>query len=345
MSAKANYFKIGVFVIAATVIIIAGIVVLGAGELFRPEVLVETYFDDSVQGLDIGSPVKFRGVQIGRINFIGLAAREYSTQRRYILIRISIFPDALWLREKSIMTSLMAEEIEKGLRVRLTPQGVTGTAYLEADYLDPRRFKPLAFEWQPHYPYIPSAPSTITRFSESLDRIMRNLEQINVLGIATGIEETLTAIRKTLDDANLQGIGEEAEQFLAELRRTNIQLEHLIDTEITPALATFHRITDKSEEPLGQAVESIRETSQGIHELSRDLRAFSGGLPDVTDQLRTTLRRLDDLLYTQQQNLEATTDNIRVISENLKELSQNSKKYPSQILFGAPPAPSKVGAQ
>ena len=63
MSAKANYFKIGIFVISATIITIIAIVFLGAGAIFKKKLMVETFIDGSVQGLDVGSPLKLRGVK------------------------------------------------------------------------------------------------------------------------------------------------------------------------------------------------------------------------------------------------------------------------------------------
>ena len=51
---KLSYFKIGLFVISATVLAVIGIIVLGVGSVFQRAALVETYIEESVQGLDIG---------------------------------------------------------------------------------------------------------------------------------------------------------------------------------------------------------------------------------------------------------------------------------------------------
>ncbi len=51
MSAKANFFKIGIFVISATIIAVIAIVVLGVGTLFKEKIFFETYIEGSVQGL------------------------------------------------------------------------------------------------------------------------------------------------------------------------------------------------------------------------------------------------------------------------------------------------------
>ena len=70
MSQRMNYYKIGLFVISSIVIISIFIIVLGAGNLFQKNLFLETYFDESIQGLDVGSIVKFRGVKIGTVKEI-----------------------------------------------------------------------------------------------------------------------------------------------------------------------------------------------------------------------------------------------------------------------------------
>ena len=70
MSEKPGYFRIGLFILIALAILVAGLVALGAGAFLRQRIYIETYVNASVQGIDIGSPVKFRGVQIGRVSGI-----------------------------------------------------------------------------------------------------------------------------------------------------------------------------------------------------------------------------------------------------------------------------------
>ncbi|HEX5022304.1 MAG TPA: MlaD family protein, partial [Candidatus Binatia bacterium] len=84
---KLSYFKIGIFVISATVIGVFGLLVLGVGSILQKKALVETYIDESVQGLDVGSRLKFRGVPVGSVEQISLTSAEYATRRQYVLVR------------------------------------------------------------------------------------------------------------------------------------------------------------------------------------------------------------------------------------------------------------------
>ena len=353
MSTATHYFKIGLFVIIAVIIGIVTVVILGAGSLFQKTITMETYIDGSVQGLSIGAPVKFRGVQIGKVTQIAVVSWEYNTHLSYILVRSSIPADKNWFKNVETTEKYFKREAAKGLRVRLATPGVTGTAFLEVDYLDPRRNPPLKHNWRPEYPYLPSAPSYITQISDSLARIMTSLEDINILGITSRLERTLDTMTNTLESANIEWISKEAHQLLAELRETNKHLDQIIvgrDIEDLVAdarstVAGARRIVETSEKPIQQFLGSLKQTTKSVNSLAGKLDSTSTHLPEAMAQLRVSLRRLDNLLSLPQADLEETLENIRLISENLKKLTEESRRYPSYILFGKPPTHIKPGAK
>ena len=225
---KASYFKIGLFIIVGTIIAVLGVVALGVGTIFQKKILVETYIDESVQGLDVGSPVKFRGVPVGKVETISLTSAEYPTKRRYVLVRIGLTTKIFQAPLSDAGSPSFVAEVEKGLRVRLVSQGVTGAAYIEADYQDPTRNPPLEIDWQPRYPYVPSSLSRITQLSESLDKILRSVETIDIGRLVGGLEKSLLTITKVAEGANFDKLGGEASAFLTEVRETNRQLKGLI---------------------------------------------------------------------------------------------------------------------
>jgi phospholipid/cholesterol/gamma-HCH transport system substrate-binding protein len=344
-----SYFKIGLFVISALVIVVAGIILLGVGTIFRKQVLVETYIEESVQGLDIGSPVKFRGVEVGKVEQITLTSVEYPTRRRYVLVRAGLYPAMFEYPLVEAPSPGFMAEVEKGLRVRLAAQGLTGIAYLEADYLDPQRYPPLPIDWQPSHPYIPSARSTITRLTESVDRILRNLESIDIQRLTEVMESSLMAVTKFTEAANLEKIGPQINAILADLAYTNKQLRELIGgPQIRTAIAdaslaaqTAREIMLKAEKPLNQILSDLPHTSEKIQKLVGQLESASGDIPEAAGHLKQTLRRLDRFIASQQRDLETTVGNLREISENVKEITEDAKTYPGQVFFGAQPPPAK----
>ncbi len=347
---KLSYFKIGLFVISATVIGIIGVVVLGVGTVFQKNALVETYIDESVQGLDVGSPVKFRGVPVGRVEQISLTSAEYSTRRQYVLVRIAISSNMFQFPVNDPNSPALKSELDRGFRIRLAAQGLTGVAYLETDYLDPERNPPLEIDWQPYYPYIPSTRSRITQLSEAVERILQNIGDINISQLSESIEKSLAAMTRLADSANLEKIGSQANALLSEVRETNRQMNALLNSpelkatmvDASAAMGRARQIVERAEKPLNQMLADLPQASESLNRLVKRLDSVSNDLPDSTAQLRQTLQRLNRLIANQQRDIEKTVDNLRAVSENMKEVTDNSKKYPSQVLFGAPPPPSKV---
>lgn len=345
-----SYFKLGLFVISATVIGIIGVVVLGGGKFFQKKNIVETYIDESVQGLDVGSPVKFRGVLVGNVEEISLTGVEYSTPRSYVLVRVGISRNVFHFPLTDPEDPAFVAEIKRGLRVRLAPQGLTGQAYLEADYLDPKQNPPLAIDWSPNYAYIPSARSKITQFSDAIERILRNVEQIDVQRITAAMENSLNTIDKLAGSVNFDKIGMQVSTLLTELRDTNRQLKEIVAApelkaaikDASVAASTAREILERADKPLTQLVNDLPKASEGINRLIQRLDSVSADLPETSAQVRETLQRLNRLIFSQQRDIEKTVENLRAMSENMKEITDNSKQYPAQTLFGAPPPAAKA---
>jgi uncharacterized coiled-coil protein SlyX len=183
-----------------------------------------------------------------------------------------------------------------------------------------------------------------------VDRILRNIEDINLQRLTQGIEKSLSTITKVAESANLEKIGQQTTLLLAEVRETNRQLSDIVGgtdlkntmKDAAAAAVMARQILERIDEPLTQVVADLPKTSEGINRLVGRLNSVAADLPETGIQLKQTLQRVNRLLAGQQRDIEKTVQNLRAISENMKELTDNSRRYPSQILFGAPPPPSKV---
>jgi ABC-type transporter Mla subunit MlaD len=287
---------------------------------------------------------------VGRVEQISLTSAEYSTRRQYVLVRIAISSNMFQFPVNDPNSPTLKSELDRGFRIRLAAQGLTGVAYLETDYLDPERNPPLEIDWQPYYPYIPSTRSRITQLSEAVERILQNIGDVNVSQLSESIEKSLAAMTKLADSANLEKIGSQANALLSEVRETNRQMNALVSgpelkatmADASAAVGRARQIVERAEKPLDQMLADLPQASASLNRLVKRLDSVSNDLPDTTAQLRQTLQRLNRLIANQQRDIERTVDNLRAVSENMKEVTDNSKKYPSQVLFGAPPPPSKV---
>jgi ABC-type transporter Mla subunit MlaD len=306
MSEKPSYFRIGLFILIALAFLVAGLVVLGAGAFLRQRMYIETYVNASVQGIDVGSPVKFRGVQIGRVSAINFTFNEYGSpvedRFNYVVILMEIdremFP-GMFIRN---IQPLIEKNIEQGLRARIEPLGITGMNYIDINYVyDPSQFPPLALNWKPHYYYIPSAPGQLTNMLDSINNIMRQVEGLNIRGMSKAGTELLDNLNKAVASA--------------EIGKISANLQALLD-DFQSAL-----------------------NAANIGELSSDARQLISGLEKSNGELRAILRDLEPVTKISGPQVKVLMNNLTITSANLAQLSAEVKRRPSLLLWGSPPQP------
>jgi hypothetical protein len=354
VSAQANFFKIGLFVIGATVTLIFLLVLLGAGRLFQSKIIMETYFNESVQGLELGSKVKYRGVIVGEVRTIGFTYTRYqqdipmADRLRYVMVETTIVPRLIGGRAGAgdlTRSDTAKAEIDKGLRVRLAPQGITGTSYLEIDYVDPKTNPELPISWEPANLYIPGAQSTVTQFVAAASDIVERLRKVDIDGTLANLNRllintnkrveaidtaeltkrstsVLSKLETKLDQIPMDKLGKDGVALLTELRQSNDRLSTILND---PAWKNLPRNADATVAQARKLVEDPNLASTIAH-------------------MQRTLARLDRIVGGTESDLSTTLANMRQISENLRDLTENAKRYPSAVILGEPPPPIK-GAQ
>ena len=316
MSTKANYFKIGVFIIAVFAILAVGIIILSAGALTKDMLLLETYIDESVQGLSVGSSVYHRGVWIGtvkQITFLPMGypddlkygSEDYETYSRYVLVIMAVdrskFPrDA----NDKVTMRIIDNWVTKGLRLKISYQGITGISYIEADYidLDGSPEKKLKLAWEPRNIYIPATPSLYKNLTDSIGSILGTLNAIDFEGIEALLKTTLNTLDKAITDAEIPKVRADLVGLVKDLRATNQFIMGMLD---------------KSKSP------------DGVN------------IPETIAQLDMTLRRLDKFAVAQKSEMGGITSNIRQITANLRDFTEKLKRYPGLVVGGPPPEVSK----
>ena len=315
MNMKKRYFKIGIFVLSTIVLLVAGVMTLSFANLGEKKVFLETYIDESVLGLNVGSPVMQRGVKIGRVEKITFVPLEYNFDQgsekfnkygKYVMVVMAIegkkFP--AMPHDDTQTMAIIDRWIANGLRLKLSYQGITGIAYIEADYVDPDRFKPIIVPWDPKYIYIPSSPSVLSNFTQAADNFLQRLDHIDFEGMAKTFTETLETLNKAVVDVHVVETRKDILGLIAEIRETNLQVQKLMDKS-------------KSDEN-------------------------GANIPEAIAQFNTTLKSMDKFVLSQKSEVEEIVTNIKRASANLRELTEFAKKYPSQVLFSPAPPHSEV---
>jgi len=278
MSQKTNFFKLGMFIIIAMLIVLVGVFFLGAREMFRKEWVFETYIDSSVQGLDQGSPVKMMGVKIGAVSQIKFVYEKYETDSNYVYVLFTI--DPLSIGAKAIeqghdeLKEKTRELVDKGLRLTLASQGITGICFLDASYYDPDRIETLKIDWTPDHPYIPSVPGTLDRLSTSLTDTLENLAKVDFAAMGSHVEETLASIRTMIDDEIkplVAAIRKDASPTLAEVRKASENLPEMT-VRLNNTIRGLSDMVSEQKGGLTEVVENLRLISENLAQLTESAR-------------------------------------------------------------------------
>lgn len=330
MSTQTNHFKLGAFILGAGVLLVAALLFFGLFRAFRPQVLFETYFNESVQGLEVGSRVKLRGVNIGTVRRIALTASEYETdrpvaeRRPYVLVEVALDERDLGPEIGRQIGQDTQAQVARGLRIRLSQLGITGVSFLELDFVDPLRNPPLEVPWPPRNPFIPSMPSRLTRIFESTENFFEKLEGVDVALVLTNVNNALVAVKTALDGADSPAISGQLTNLLAELRVTNQRLSDLL---AQPGLKQLP----------ADAAQTLATARDTIASLRGQLE--KADLAGVTAQATQTLRQIQSLAAGRDGEIDEILQNLAALTENLRAVSELARQYPSFLLFGQPPAP------
>ena len=280
MTATDNYYKLGLFVAIGTGLIIAAAAWLGLSRLNRPFFESFTYFDEPVDGLTVGSPVKFRGVVIGSVANIR-AAKD----RKHVEVRSHIYEDVLHdlgLRDPN------EPEDEKQraaymsqLRVQLVRSPLTGVAYIQSDFFDPNEYPPKKFGFATESPMVHSIPSTLRRIEEGLMDTLTRLP-----GLVRRTERMLSSIEKAVDGGKLPELSDS-------LRSLARRLERAVDEALGhPLIARTQSFVEEGD----RAMRELRGLGRDTRELVVELRGFASELRDPEGLLHKAMRRVDRAL-------------------------------------------------
>lgn len=322
MKSNANYFKIGVFVLTGLALVAGVLIYLGAGRMFRPRFHIETYVDGTVQGIDVGSPVKFRGVTVGRVASIDFTFNFYEQpegrddgRRDYVLMILEVEGNAFrGLTSNTDLSHYVERAVSQGLRVMIQPQGITGLNYAEMDYLpEGRRPPPLKIWWTPKNPYIPSAPGTLTSMLDSINSIMDMVKGLDIKDVMGQLHSALEAANSTLEKLTHSMDMLEPGKVSKDLRGLIADMKAKLDELRVAELSTDGR----------KALESLQSAAKDAERMTTQAQA-------LVDKIQTSPLLNPDEIGAIIGDFRAAAANVRTMAENLRE-------YPSQLLLGEPP--------
>ncbi len=199
MASRASKFLLGLFVIVGTLIAVIIIIWIGAADFFMSGSTYVTYFDESVQGLQADSAVKYRGVEVGKVKSINVAPD-------YRLIEV-------------VMKVDLTEDLQSHTETQLRTAGITGIVFIELDQVKPgEKSSSPTIGFKTKYPVIPSRRSDISRILADTHEIMKNIKAVDFSGLADQLKNTTKAVETFL-------VGKHTNNIMANLESTTASID------------------------------------------------------------------------------------------------------------------------
>jgi phospholipid/cholesterol/gamma-HCH transport system substrate-binding protein len=349
MEDSKRYYRLGLFVVVTILIMAAVLFILGGRSLFQPRFIFETYFEGSVAGLDVGSPVRFRGVPLGQVSEIltssALYEKEASIDRRktYIVVRATVTYDPALTKE---ISKDIKEYVARGIRAQTQLAGITGQQYLSLDFFDPAKYPPLPFDWTPEYQYVPSAPSLTAEIVANAQKFLASLNEAEIKEIGQNLNKLIVTANAQLDKLQLDQLSAEAQDVLKDARAAIRRVDRIlaaapIDDTVRKLDSAATRLDKLLANPgLDRTVDNLGALSDRLRKV-----ADSGDLDRMIRRVAEAADRLDALIGDNQYDVRVMVKDLRTTADNLRVLSENVKRYPAGALVGGPPEKVQLPAR
>ncbi len=300
MEEKVNFAVVGVFVLALGAALVAGVLWLSSGGAYRRAYdTYQTYMSESVSGLSRDAPVRYRGVEVGRVRRMALAPAHI----------------------EQVQLTL---EIERGTPVKqdtvavLRVQGLTGIAHVELSGGGPNS---VALQAPPgeDYPVIRSGPSLMVRLDSAVSALLTN------------VNRTSASMNTLMDEDNRR----EFKQTLAELRvltHTLAARSAAIDSGLANAARTMDN-TARLTGDLPRLVERVQNSADGFDRMTGAIARAGADANATLAGTRADLRQATGELLPEVRLL---ASELREVTGSLRRFSEQLEQNPSMLLYGRP---------
>jgi ABC-type transporter Mla subunit MlaD len=330
VESRASSLRVGLLIIVGIVLILALVWFLRGGQVTHGT-LLETYFDESVQGLQVGSDVQFRGVTVGRVTALGVVGAEYGrvpnpaneALNREVFVRYLIDVDRI-----GHFTS-MAEAVRLGLRARINSRLITGLSYIDLDFVNPALYPPQKIPWKPEAEYVPSAPSTFQQVQDAGQQVLAKLNQVDLAKLVNALTAVAVDLQTELESGDLH-------QTLTAATALLNTADHAVKGADLPELSANLRKTSDALLQVANNPDLAKLLGNGAMATAR-LAELTGRMSTLVTSLQATVRQAQAGTTTLQAGLQPILSNLSAASSSLRDLTQTLRQYPGQLLSGPPP--------
>jgi paraquat-inducible protein B len=296
---KANPTAVGAFVLGAAMLVLVGVVALGSGTFLHNTQRFVLFFEGSVNGLTVGSPVKLRGVEVGTVREVNALADE---ARKDILNEVVIEVDPA--RVKRVGASMPVAErakllVEHGLRARLELQSlVTGQLYIGLDFYPNAPLRLVGLDAA--YPELPTIPSVTEEVADTARAFIARLQELPLEEIAKNLNASLAGVAKILESPDLAAAVAELDETVSGARQMVRDARKLVvdvDGRVAPVADSAVQALDRARDALAGVDSAVRPGSDERYQLTLALEELTQAARSIRLLADTVQRNPSSLVF------------------------------------------------
>ncbi|MBS2018853.1 MAG: MCE family protein [Deltaproteobacteria bacterium] len=315
MASAKTYAKLGLFTVIAFVALVVTAFALGVRTVRSDTLRYHTYFDESVQGLERGAPVKYRGVSIGTVSAI-----EIAPDRRHVDVSLSMKVNDI--RRLGLAEGTTHIAIPPDLRTQLGSQGITGVKFVNIDFFDVKTNPAPKLPFDPHPDTIPAAASLMKGLEDSLAKAVDRLPDL-----LEAMVVSLGKIDRLLDSVDKEGIPQSLSRTIANLNGAITDLRRVVKS------------VDDAQIP-AKTAKALDDVDLAISKVSSILERFDGdaGLMASTKRATDSVGDLGRSVHGSTAELERTLRDLGEAARSVRELADAIEHDPDMLVKGRSPA-------
>ena len=322
MNKKIHPTLVGAFVVGALTLVVIAVVIFGAGRLFRRTHEFVLYFNSSVNGLRVGAPVKFRGVEVGSVKNILL---QLGPDTKFKAIPVIIEIDEKKVTKRGARGAALGDPeankamIDQGLRGQLQMESfVTGLLYVGLDFIPG---SPVTL-YQPSgsaYPEIPTLPTALERAQDVATQVLAKLQELDLKALVESATQAVEGVNRLVSSPAFKSAARSIEQTMP---------------KVDEALASVRSLTATLDA-------NIKTLSGDLQQTSAEARQTLKQASSAMQQLETTVTNMQALVATDSPTFYEMSKSLRELSaaaRSLRLLANYLERNPRALLFGKPEA-------
>jgi paraquat-inducible protein B len=337
MSKEANKIAIGGFVIGGLGLAVLAILVFGSGKFFQKKSMHVLFFEGSVKGLNVGSPVKFRGVDIGMVKDIQLTINSDDFEF-FVPVYVEIFDDRISILGGKKVEGFDDEEAvdtlvaEMGLRAQLQMQSLlTGQLFINYDFYPDAPVRKVGLEKKVYE--IPTIPTTLQIFTETVQEIIADLRKVNLQEVVENVSRAAAGFNELVSSSDMKESVANFNNAIQDMQA----LIHDTDEFVINVNARVDSVVESFESTMGDTRDLMNNIDSRVDPIASHVENTLTAAKSSFEEAETVLVEAQIMISKNSKlsrEILITLESVSDASQSVEELSDYLQRHPESLIRG-----------